>query len=766
MAQDRYTQWLKLPVGERPPDHYTLLGLLHFCEDSERIEQASHERLERLDRYALSPDAASRADCQRMMNEVAQARVVLKDAGRRFAYDVELAAKLGVAPPQAVVMPAEDEFHIEPENESASEPMMEQVVAPVVKAPQRPAPAAPPAPPRSSPPSRPSPVPVRVTPALPRSPKEKMLISGAALAMIAVAALVIMFITNERDPSSPADPDTPYPANPGLKSDPGAALTSSSALAGPMVEQARSLCIARLQECRNEKPIMELIDEYGQRDWRIIMSAIEEAEVADAAPAHRVKQYEKAFDKLGEVMTHARRSVEIIRSTRGPYDEAAAHFDPDSFRLYLPSEYVAVQRSVKSATIAALNHRPDQAKQHFEQAAKLYREATTEARVKDLPGVSRANEPPALAAGPHRMTPMSEPFKGPYHVRYVQFSPDGRLLGAGGERELLLWDVAAGKPHETKSLLPEPAGIIYFSFTLDGTALQHYTREGISTWDLANLRNPPSKGRRWEVGGPLVMGGPYASILMSGRKDIEIWDRATGQPVSTLKHDSAVSYHAVSDDGAIAISLEHGKSDIHVWNPKPGEKLATRHNPFAGELSGTISLRQALSPDGRIVACGNRQTVRFAATGDAVGAYKPLNCPGNGKIERLQFSPDGRRLLIGLHDRSLEPPMQHSLLIYDPIEGRLIGPPLPSGDDGLGRFPTPTWRCSPDGKLLGIGGATGVLRVVRLDTGEAIADDLNIGSTIWDINFSQNREMLAVLYVDALVRIYRLVPAAKPAQQP
>lgn len=96
MAQDRYTQWLRIKPGDRPPDHYTLLGLERFCEDAAQIEKAAHEQLDKLDQYALSPDAANRAACQQMMNEVAQARVVLKDGAKREAYNRELSLRLGL----------------------------------------------------------------------------------------------------------------------------------------------------------------------------------------------------------------------------------------------------------------------------------------------------------------------------------------------------------------------------------------------------------------------------------------------------------------------------------------------------------------------------------------------------------------------------------------------------------------------------------------------------------------------------------------------
>ena len=96
MAKDFYTKWLGIPPGERPPDHYMLLGVPRFCEDMDAVEAAARARLTRLDEYAMHPHRATRDAVQDMMNAVARARVVLVNPRRCKAYDEELARKLGI----------------------------------------------------------------------------------------------------------------------------------------------------------------------------------------------------------------------------------------------------------------------------------------------------------------------------------------------------------------------------------------------------------------------------------------------------------------------------------------------------------------------------------------------------------------------------------------------------------------------------------------------------------------------------------------------
>ncbi len=76
MKPDLICEWLGLPAGTWPPDHYRLLGLEPGESDAERIEQRVHERLEAVRHYQMAhPEQATEA-----MNRLAQAYVCLTDA--------------------------------------------------------------------------------------------------------------------------------------------------------------------------------------------------------------------------------------------------------------------------------------------------------------------------------------------------------------------------------------------------------------------------------------------------------------------------------------------------------------------------------------------------------------------------------------------------------------------------------------------------------------------------------------------------------------
>ena len=95
MNHELICEWLGLPAGTWPPDHYRLLGLEPGESDAELIEQRVHQRLDSVRHYQMAhPEPATEA-----MNRLAQAYVCLTDPASKQSYD---AALLSGAAPVAV----------------------------------------------------------------------------------------------------------------------------------------------------------------------------------------------------------------------------------------------------------------------------------------------------------------------------------------------------------------------------------------------------------------------------------------------------------------------------------------------------------------------------------------------------------------------------------------------------------------------------------------------------------------------------------------
>src|SRR3989339_2172227 len=88
---DAYHQWMGIPPEEQPPHYYRLLGIPLFEANPTVIENASDQRMAHL---RLFQAGAHSEESQKLLNEVAAARVCLLNAKRKAAYDATLRERM------------------------------------------------------------------------------------------------------------------------------------------------------------------------------------------------------------------------------------------------------------------------------------------------------------------------------------------------------------------------------------------------------------------------------------------------------------------------------------------------------------------------------------------------------------------------------------------------------------------------------------------------------------------------------------------------
>ncbi|MGQ9913570.1 MAG: hypothetical protein ACUVQQ_04385 [Thermogutta sp.] len=91
---DPYRKWLGIPPEEQPPHHYRLLGIAPFETDREVIQNAADRQMGHVRRFQAGPYAVA---CQKLLNELAAARVCLLDPARKREYDQRLFAEFQAA---------------------------------------------------------------------------------------------------------------------------------------------------------------------------------------------------------------------------------------------------------------------------------------------------------------------------------------------------------------------------------------------------------------------------------------------------------------------------------------------------------------------------------------------------------------------------------------------------------------------------------------------------------------------------------------------
>ena len=98
MAQafDPYHVWLGIPPSEQPPNCYRLLGIALFESNADVVATAADRQMGHLRTYQSGKHSEL---SQRLLNEVARAKVCLLTPAKKAAYDAQLRQQLQPSPP-------------------------------------------------------------------------------------------------------------------------------------------------------------------------------------------------------------------------------------------------------------------------------------------------------------------------------------------------------------------------------------------------------------------------------------------------------------------------------------------------------------------------------------------------------------------------------------------------------------------------------------------------------------------------------------------
>jgi len=84
---DVYKEWLGIPEGQRPPDYYTLLRLVQFEDDIDKIRENYRKLNNHVRKYATGQYLVESQD---LLNELAKAMLCLTDPDGKREYDESL----------------------------------------------------------------------------------------------------------------------------------------------------------------------------------------------------------------------------------------------------------------------------------------------------------------------------------------------------------------------------------------------------------------------------------------------------------------------------------------------------------------------------------------------------------------------------------------------------------------------------------------------------------------------------------------------------
>jgi len=281
------------------------------------------------------------------------------------------------------------------------------------------------------------------------------------------------------------------------------------------------------------------------------------------------------------------------------------------------------------------------------------------------------------------------------HTKFIEevaFTPDGRrLLSTGTDKVLCLWDVPTGR------LLRRFEG---HTSALRGLAVlpdgRHaVTSSGDKTARLWNLETG-DEVRRFEGHASAVRSVSCSSDgrrLLSGGADgfIHLWDVETGKELKAwLAHSQAAVEAVLFLPGGKRLASGGSDRMVKVWNLETADLIEER------QQNGT-ALRLDVSPDGRLLASSNGTSFRMWDL--QTGNVQTVEV-GKAPVPAVKFSPDGRIVMVGVHDGSVR--------LFETATGK-----------ELRRLDKHTHNTicvcfTPDGRLAASGGRDNLIRIWQL----------------------------------------------------
>jgi WD40 repeat protein len=375
----------------------------------------------------------------------------------------------------------------------------------------------------------------------------------------------------------------------------------------------------------------------------------------------------------------------------------------------------------------------------------------------------------------------------------VAFSPDGKRLGSSAwDQTARVWDVEAGK--ELLTLRGHTDLVNGVAFHPGGKLLATAGADQVAkVWDLTRMPEFLNIPRGNEAVQALAFHPDGQRLAVTGL-GVTFWDADTGRLLRSFKNlllNTSTSVVAISPDGKRLASGSMELPDlapaVKLWDIETGKQLSS----WQLEKEALMITQAAFSPEGdRLALAGGRGLQVWD-----VARGKPVLTIGQGEgmIDGLAFSPDGRSLAAGSRSGSTgeqqvvvriwDAATGHELRSFASQEGALLA--LAFTDEGnhlaaatslryttwdvgtgveVSSFrPTPSTKATiaPGGTRLGTTGLDGRVTIWDTTTGQQVLSLRGFSGPVTCLAFSPDRRRLAAGGIEgqsAAIRVWDATP--------
>jgi WD40 repeat protein len=340
----------------------------------------------------------------------------------------------------------------------------------------------------------------------------------------------------------------------------------------------------------------------------------------------------------------------------------------------------------------------------------------------------------------------------------LAISPDGKILATSGGYDvpIRLWTVGSGE--EIRHFGEHQASLNCLAFSRDGRVLATGGDDTlIHLWDVASGKElRPYRAHEGPVWFVSFVPGTNRLLTASQDGTIRTWCAATGAPICELCRELTARQYgawpanlssppALPADGRL-IAWEGADHAVHLGEVETGRHTARLVAPE--DPGDSITLALALSPDGKMVACGRYDATVVlweVASGRAVHTLTGHD----GWVGAVAYSPDGKMLASAGEG-------EVGVRIWESATGNLLNK-LPVRIDTDYGISAGALAFFPDSQTVAVTTHNGTLGLWQARTGHKLATLSGLQSAGGPLAVSSDGRLLASTGVDWSVRVWEVL---------